>query len=629
MSQKRTNATRRDRTHSGRPHPDSDTLPSRDVVIVLAITASAVLLRLLFLWTWSDTPFSTRHFSDSKIYIGLAERLLSGEGLARAWFMSPMYPWLLSLIMRVTEDYAFWLRFLQLVLGCVNVYIVWRMGRMLFGPGAAVIAAILTAASVQLIFYESMLLPDALLTVLTTGSLYFLLLAVRNDGSREWLLSGMFFGLAVVSRASVVLFLPLFVIAWMFLEKKGERHFRGVSLWAVMSVLMLLPSAIHNYTSEGVIVPVTSSFGYNLFAGNNAEATGLYHMPEPVDLYSDPNGHYFVEGRTGREMNSSEVSSWWRDGAVRWIVDNPADFLTLLGKKLLLMLHPGDIDQVGMSMAFVQAEYGTVIGIPLQVFPVILLLALIGVFSSFRTVKTDWPLRLFFFTYLLSTALFFVSGRLRLPLLPLLHLYAGYAAVQLWLVFRTKSFWKQGLLTNFGVALGVIVLLFQPHIDQRFEQEYLKLGQVAFDEGRYQEAAALFRRSVDERPTIDGYVNHGNALAAQGQFDQASVQYHQALGMDSTSVLAWFNFGNMWMQRGDAARAHTCWLRSVQANARFAPARRNLGLLLFQAGRLKEAEEQLAMYVTLETDAQMRATVQCDLDNLRSMLSTGTAAASP
>jgi 4-amino-4-deoxy-L-arabinose transferase-like glycosyltransferase len=629
MSQRSKRTSPTGKPQSGSHRSDARKLLSRDVLIVLAIAASALLLRLLFFWTWSDTPFYTRHFSDSKIYVGLAERILSGEGLARAWFMSPMYPWLLSMLLRVTEDIALWMRLIQIILGCVNVYFVWRVGALLFGRGAAVIAAILTAASVQLIFYENMLLLDSLLTVLTTGSLYWLVFAVRDGGTRNWLFSGALLGLAIVTRASVVLFIPVFVIAWMFLEKKEKGHFRGVSMWAAMSLLVLLPSATHNFSAEGVILPVTSSFGYNLYAGNNAEAAGLYRMPDAVDLYSDPNGHHFVESRTGREMNSSEVSSWWRDRAVQWVVDNPVAFMTLFGKKLLLMLHPGDIDQVGLSMTFVHTHYGAVTGIPQQLFPVILLLGLAGIAAAVKAGKDDWPLRLFFFTYLISTALFFVSGRLRLPLLPLLHLYAGYGVMQVWVLFRSKAFGKQGVAMLFGAAIAVFILLLQPEIDQRFEQEYLKLGQVSFDDGRYQEAAVLFSRSVDERPTIDGYVNHGNAMAAQGHFDQASVQYRQALGMDSTAVLAWFNYGNMWMQRGDPARAHTCWMRAVQANSRFAPARRNLGLLLFQAGKLKEAEEQLATYVRLETDGQMRASVQRDLDNLRRMLSTDTDSGPP
>ncbi|MCZ7556873.1 MAG: glycosyltransferase family 39 protein [Bacteroidia bacterium] len=592
----------------------------RDVLFAIAIAAGALFLRLLFLWSWSETPFFSRHFSDSKIYYDLAARILSGQDTDRAFFMSPLYPWLLSLIMRITEDVDLWMRLIQVLLGSVVVYLVWDMGRSLFGRGSAFIAAILTAASVHLIFYENMFLLDSLLTGLMVGSLYCLLRAISRGRSRDWVLSGALFGLAVLTRASAVLFLPMMLIAWMFRSGKEPGHFRGVGLWTGMSLLMLLPSTLHNFSAEGIILPVTSSFGYNLYAGNNPGAMGLYHMPEPVDLYSDPNGHQYAEARAGVEMNSAEVSSWWRDRAVQWVLAEPAAFMQLLGRKLLLMFHTGDIDQVGLSMAFVQKEYGTIPGLPLQVFPVVLVFGLAGMAGALRTGKNDWPLRLFFFTYLLSTALFFVSGRLRLPLLPMLYLYAGYGAMQFWRMFRMKAFGREGIRMVFGVLIAVVVLLVQPRIDQRFEQEYLKLGQISFDAGKYTEAAALFARSVDERPTVDGYVNHANALAAHGEFETAEAHFRQALKMDSTSALTWFNYGNMWMQRGAPGRAHACWMRAVETNPRFAPARRNLGLLLFRAGKLVEAEEQLARYVELETDVEQRASVQRDLANIRKLL---------
>lgn len=592
----------------------------RDAVLIGAVVLVALLLRLLFLSAFADTPFYSRHFSDSKIYVDLAQRMLAGESMTRAWFMSPLYPWMISLTMRVTDDYLFWVRFLQVLFGCGTVLLVWRIGISVFDRLTGIIAAVLTAVSAPLIFYDSLLLIDSLLTFFVIAGLYFLLAAVRSGRAGDWLISGVFIGLAVVTRASVVVFVPVLLIAWMFRQRTGPGHFRGVAVWTAALFVLMLPTAIHNFSAEGVIQPVTSSFGFNLYAGNNDEAVGLYHMPDPVDLYTDPNGHDYVEGQSGRTMNSAEVSSWWRDRAVKWVVENPGKFIALLTKKLLLMLHPGDIDQIGMSMAFVTDRYGAVPGMPLVLFPVVVVLAAAGFAASWKKGNADWPLRLFFLTYLLITAVFFVSGRLRLPLLPLMHLYAGSAVAIVLEQLRKKSIDRRMIVLGAGAAVGAVILAIQPQVDQRFEQEYLKLGQIAFDGGSYSEAEEMFTRSIGERPTMDGYVNAGNANAAQGKFAEASAAYRQAIAMDSTSALAWFNYGNMWMQRNDAPRAHACWVRAVKYNPKFAPARRNLGLLFLQAGRPKEAEEQLSVYLRLERDPAMRAQIQRDLDNVRRMV---------
>lgn len=590
----------------------------RVAIFIGAILLIALASRLLFLSTLSDTPFFSRHFSDSKIYVDLAHRFLSGEGSGRAWFMSPLYPWILSLVMRLTGDFELWIRVLQVVLGCVTVFLVWRIGTLLFDRWTGLVAALLTAVSIQLVYYDSFILMDSLLTCFTTAGLYFLLMAAIHERPRDWILSGIIFGLAVVSRSSIIAFLPMVWIAWMFRAKDGPINFRGPAIWSVSLLVILLPTAIHNYSAEGIFQPVTSSFGFNLYAGNNEGSAGLYHLPDPVDLYTDPNGHGYTERMTGKELNSAEVSSWWRDKALKWISSHPGDAALLFLRKILLVFHPGDIDQIGLSMEFFEQRYGPIPALPLIAFPLILILAGVG-FATGKG-KPDWPLSLFVLSYALSTAVFFVSGRLRLPLLPILHVYAAAGGTALVVMMREKA--TVGRWLSIGLSLGatVLVLLVQPAVDQRFEQEYLKLGQVAFETGDYPEAASMFTQSLEERPTLDGHINLGNAYAAQGKFPDASTAYRQALALDSTSALAWFNYGNMWMQRSDAPRAHACWTRAVRFNPRLAAARRNLGILFMQAGRLADAEAQFVAYLAIERDPEMRAVVQHDLNTIRRML---------
>lgn len=588
--------------------------------LIWPVIALGCMLRLLFYAQAQESPFFLAHFSDSRIYAELAQRLLSEEGLTRAWFMAPLYPWILATLSWMGAVPEYGVRLLQIAVACSSMWVLWKLGTAFFGTRVGLLAALLMAVSPQLVYYDNAFLVESISTSLIVFMLYVLHRALETRRNVHWIVSGLLMGVAILARPNMVVFVPLFVIACLFRKDERQRVLRGPVPWMVAGFLVLTPAFVHNYGVERVFLPVTSSFGFNLYAGNNEAATGLYTPPPGVDLYIDPNGHRHVEGQTGQAMNDAEVSSWWRNRALLWVAANPGDFVLLYARKLLLFFHPDEIDQLGISMAFHEQQYGAVPALPRASLVLILILGGAGIVLAMRKGKGDWFLLLFLFSYVAVTSLFFVNGRLRVPVLPLLYLYAAYAAVAAVQFVRLKD--TGGLLPlGGGALLGVLILLLQPAMDVRFEQEYLRLGQLAFEQRDVAEAETYFRRSLEERETVDGRINLANTLAATQRYDASVVEYRRALAMDSTSALAWYNYGNMWMQRGDAPRAHASWIRAVKLNPDLAAAHRNLGILLFQAGRLEESEQHYEIYIRLETDAERRRQAEEDLRRLRTLRS--------
>ncbi len=605
-----------------RPSPGRIDGTMRPQVYLLAIiVAIAIVLRLLFVYSLQDTPFFLQHFSDSRLYMRLAEQI-SGGGIPHAYFMSPLYPYIVSLVAQLTGNPELWVRILQSIFGGGTVLLTFLLGRSLFARSAGLLAAAVVAVYAPLIYYDGLLLTESLQTLLLTAHLYLFVTAFARADLRYWIGAGVVLGLSVVTRASIILFLPAVFVVWFFLRTEKRPPLRNMVAYAVTTLLMLLPTALHNAAAEGVFMPVASSFGFNLYAGNNPEATGLYTMPEGVDLDKDPNGDRWVEEQTGREMNAAQVSAFWRDRAIAWMLAHPGETVSLQFRKLLLFFYTGEIDQLGLSMRFYTKEFGPVIGLPAGLFPVLLFLSAIGLILALRSRLGGWIPPAFLAIYILSTVVFFVSGRLRLPIMPLLIIYASFAVVMF--VRRSREGDAASLRLPVAVGAGIVlaVFLLQPDVQQGFEQEFIKLGKAAFIEGKYPEAELRFRASLDEAVTVDGLVNLGNALAAQGQSKEAAAQYRDAIERDSTDALAWFNFGNLRMQTGSPQYAYGYWKKAVECDPRLAEARRNLGLLLMQAGRLAEAEEQLRIYLGLETDRARRAEIEKDLERLRRMMQT-------
>lgn len=587
-----------------------------------AIGVLAIILRVLFLLQLKDTPFFSGHFSDTRLYMQLARDIAFGDGIQRAFFMSPLYPHLVAAVWKLTGNPEMWMRILQILFGAASALLTLLIARRLFDTGTGVLAGVLTALYAPLVFYDGLLLTESLQTLLLTAHMLLILLALKRSQAGWWVTAGLLLGLAAVTRANVLLFLPVFLIAWMFTSwLRASVRVSHLAYYAAAVLLTLAPTTVHNAAEEGVFIPVTSSLGYNLYAGNNPEADGFYTMPEPVDLYTDPNGEAWVEQQTGRDMNAAEVSAWWRDRALTWMGEHPGEAVTLFGQKLLLFFHPEEIDQLGLSMEFFADRYGTVIGLPSDLFPVLLLLAFAGFALLLRDSRHGRILLLFLLVFAAANALFFVSGRLRLPVLPLMIIAASHAGIQLFNLLRQREAQKRSVISlAMGAAVAAAVLILQPAVQQSFAQEYLKLGQMAFDSGEFSQAESHFRTSVEEKRTVDGLTNLGNALAAQQQSANAAEAYREAIAVDSTSALAWFNYGNLLMQTGRPQYAYGTWKRALELQPRLAAAHRNLGLLLFRAGRLQEALRHLETYTGLERDGAKKREIERDIARIRSML---------
>ncbi|MBN1447216.1 MAG: glycosyltransferase family 39 protein, partial [Bacteroidetes bacterium] len=390
------------------------------------IVLLAVGLRIVFLLQLQETPFYLHHFSDTRLYMQLAEDIAFGDGIPRAYFMSPLYPHMLAVVWKLTGNPELWMRFLQILFGAATTAVAMLLAERIFDRKAAVVAGIGTAVYAPLIFYDGMLLTESLQTLLLTLHLLLLIIAFQQPRRRWWIAAGVTLGLAGITRANVFLFLPVFLLLWMFNpERRGGGRPGHLASYVAAALLMLFPTAWHNAAEEGVFLPVTASFGYNLYAGNNAEADGFYSMPDPVDLYSDPNGGAWVRRQTGRDMNASEVSAWWRDRALAWMGAHPAEAAVLFLRKLLLFFHPEEIDQLGLSMSFFSERFGAVPGIPPVLFPLLFILSCAGAAILFRRGEGAWIVPVFLLVFVIATALFFVSGRLRIPILPAMFVAAA------------------------------------------------------------------------------------------------------------------------------------------------------------------------------------------------------------
>jgi protein O-mannosyl-transferase len=201
------------------------------------------------------------------------------------------------------------------------------------------------------------------------------------------------------------------------------------------------------------------------------------------------------------------------------------------------------------------------------------------------------------------------------------------ATIGLWLLGqrlvhrRTISPWTAqfagGLLAAFAaVALGT--LAFQRNSDYRSElsmwqdtvakapdnqRAYNCLGLALADEGRFDEAIVQYRKSLEINPSDAEAHNYlGMALAACRRLDEAIACYRKALEIKPNAARAHNNLGNALASSGKADEALSHFQSAVEIDPNFAEAHNNLGNALENRGRNDEAMLQFEKALDIRPD---------------------------
>jgi hypothetical protein len=173
--------------------------------------------------------------------------------------------------------------------------------------------------------------------------------------------------------------------------------------------LVLVPVAARNLAAGGELHLTTAQLGPNLYIGNHAGASGSYEPLVPGhgsarDERADATR--VAEEAIGRPLGPGEVSGYWTPRALSYIRSQPGNWLTLMARKTALALTPFSF---GVLLAL--AAGGTVLTAPRA-----------------KRLGLLYGIGL---AYLASVVLFYVVGRYRFPLVPILLLLAAGGVAEL------------------------------------------------------------------------------------------------------------------------------------------------------------------------------------------------------
>lgn len=416
------------------------------------------------------------------------------------FFHGPLYPYFLSLIyLRFghKHDPAAWT---QRLVGALTVVLIFYLARRLFGKKAGWFAGIGAAACPVSLFYEGELLVETLILFLHTTTLCVLVEAARKKTLKWWLFCGIAVGLCCVCRPNAMLLVP-FAACWIAIIATGSWKRRALSALVFLATVAALIAPV---TLATVLVGkrfflVTYSGSYNLYIGNAPDAIGVFFTPPSMKSIRE------AEGKEDIDIN-------WRGYLLEAWRKDPLLLPRKLWLKTKLFWQSGELPcDVNF---YLRREFSPLYALPFR-WAVVAPLGLVGLVLAF--LKKPFPgltdgrtiLAAYLAIYACSAILVFVPGRLRMPALAILFMFAGYALATVaegaWRGIKSKSarsFLYPGVVALIlWTALGLALRSPDDTMLIRWN-DYFNMGSACELAGDYEGALRYYKKASERAPEL-------------------------------------------------------------------------------------------------------------------------------
>jgi len=385
---------------------------------LLGLAAAGFLVRILFVWF---EP-ATQPIADERTWTNWAiGNLLSAKvGLnpfrTRMVFYPPIYPYFIALSYAPFGTLTA-VKLAQAGVGAALVPAVGRVGALVFGARAGVVAAGLAAFYPDLVWFGAHFWSEIVFLTILWWAIERLLVAHETGRRSHVVVAGLLWGLGILTRETILYLTPLVGI-WLALAARRQGGPVRGGLFVATALLVVAPWTARNaIVFDGALVPVSTAGGLNLWQGN----AGLTRQ-QVYDLYAQVHGRveqYNHARRKGLEAIWARQPTWLfekiRDEMPRfWEADSLA----------LIHIQRGAYGPVRPVAAVSAAA--------VVLLPYLALVALFVIGVASLPVSSS---RLLLLGLLVSyNSLHVVThgfARYRLPIMPVLFLFAAAAFVEL------------------------------------------------------------------------------------------------------------------------------------------------------------------------------------------------------
>ena len=320
---------------------------ARDNVWLIAAILVGLLVRLVPILLWGDLD-CTR---DECIYKGMGERILAGEGLTvskKGWLAAPGYPYTLA-VSAIIFGKMQAVKRIQLVLAAFSTWMMNQLGmRVGQAKKVGVIAAWLYALHPTLAFFVGTMWTE---TFYSTFLIAAALAAVwaREGSWRRGLGIGVAIGFAMLFRGAATYLLPIYWLGLLWpnnwnlasIREASSTYWRHAAAMTVTVFFIVSPYSMHASQRHGGFMVTDATLGHVAYLGNNTFEPLTFDYGNGM-LTGPIYAKYLRSGRKpcSRRVPPVKSSDCEVDRAVKWIQNNPGEFVSRIPMRVAQMLNP-------------------------------------------------------------------------------------------------------------------------------------------------------------------------------------------------------------------------------------------------------------------------------------------------
>ncbi len=439
-------------------HPSSRKFHRTDLILVMLI---ALVVRIGVGILQSGQPFFQK-------YITLGRMICDGT-MDAPFSSSPVYSVFMSVLLELFGENIDLIRCLQLGMGVLSTVIVTALTMILFGRKCGILAGFLFTCLRPMLVYESDMVTVSLDILLHLIALWFLIADLNNSSIGRVVIGGCFLGLGIGIRPNSMILIPMIALIYLIRREMLPAKLKRCFFFVVSVLLPVFPITYANYRLSGEFIPVTSSGGSVFYSSNNFRATGLGYSPPPALTQIEnsyiqsgpihiPVEHaifrFLAERAEGHTMGYRDVSAFYSREAWRYLMREPLESIVFWIKKSLYLINQYEVYD---TASLVSAENRIRDRFPFFLnFGVLTALGILGICISTRKDLNYYLLLSFLIPHLMTGIGFYVNGRLRISMAPMLAIFAAEAVTRLWEQYRRKD---DQIWLNVVFAMGIITLV--------------------------------------------------------------------------------------------------------------------------------------------------------------------------
>lgn len=318
---------------------------------LIAIMALAVILRIGVAFYLGNELYGGQQarIMDQVSYNALAKSLLEGRGYSfeQSWYpftpantptahWSFLYPAYLAAVYALFGPVPLFARLFQAVVSAIlSTWLLYLLGKRLFGQSAGLLAAGLGAVYAYFIFHDAALMTESFyaLGILASFNLALKLADHADSQNRDknalftWLSLGAVLGATAVLRQTILLWIP-FLILWILWMDRSKIHRWGAAAAIGVLALFILPWTIRNYYVYEAFMPLNSNAGYALYSAT--------HPDHGVRFIQDYGARI---PRELRGLNEAQLNTALTRQGIRFVLDEPQRYFHLTLSKVPIFFN--------------------------------------------------------------------------------------------------------------------------------------------------------------------------------------------------------------------------------------------------------------------------------------------------